>query len=80
MVARLERVLMPRESGVTAYESLRQTAETRAIPVVVVTGMDQLDGLFGASTSLPPPDAVVEKPIDREAFLKIIGELLGGPE
>jgi CheY-like chemotaxis protein len=74
-------LLMPRQSGVIAYESLRSSPATKEIPVMVVTGLAQHDQLFAhASTGIPKPDAIVDKPIDRDAFLKMVGELIGGPE
>jgi CheY-like chemotaxis protein len=74
-------ILMPKQSGVVAYESLRRSADTGTIPIIIVTGLAQHEQLFNFdSVGLPPPDAVVDKPIDREAFLKQVGELIGGPE
>ena len=58
-------VLMPKGSGVRAYRGLRSSAETRAIPIVVLTGLTRLDDFFGDLGELPPPDAMEEKPIDR---------------
>jgi len=67
-------VMMPGNSGVSAYERLRSSDATRQIPIVVVTGMSQPEGLFGAG--LPGPDAVVDKPIDRQAFLARVEAIL----
>ena len=71
-------VLMPRKSGVLAYESLREDPSTREIPVMIVTGLAGQEGMFlGARGDLPPPNAVMDKPIDREAFLRKVEELIG---
>ena len=70
-------VLMPKGSGVRAYRGLRSSAETRAIPIVVLTGLTRLDDFFGDLGELPPPDAMEEKPIDRDAFLDKVRGLLG---
>jgi CheY-like chemotaxis protein len=70
-------VLMPKKSGVKAYQSLRTSPGTRQIPVVILTGLTRREDFFGDLGDLPKPDAVVEKPIDREAFLAQIAEILG---
>ena len=69
-------VLMPKGSGVRAYRGLRTSATTRAVPIVVLTGLTRLDDFFGDLGDLPRPDAMVEKPIDRETFLHTVEELL----
>lgn len=70
-------VLMPRKSGVKAYRGLRSSEKTKSIPIVVLTGLTRLDDFFGDLDNLPRPDALVEKPIDREAFLSTVEELVG---
>jgi hypothetical protein len=44
---------------------------------VVLTGLTRLDDFFGDLGDLPRPDAMVEKPIDRETFLHTVEKLLG---
>lgn len=70
-------VLMPKGSGVRAYRGLRTSATTREIPIVVLTGLTRLDDFFGDLGDLPRPDAMVEKPIDRETFLGTVEGLIG---
>lgn len=70
-------VLMPKGSGVRAYRGLRSTAKTKGIPIVVLTGLTRLDDFFGDLGELPRPNALVEKPIDRDAFLETVKGLLG---
>ena len=67
-------LVMPKRSGMTAYDSLRRAPETEEIPIVIVTGL-------GAQARLlsPKPQAVVDKPIDREDFLATLGALIGEP-
>lgn len=70
-------IMMPRRSGVRTYSELRSAAETRDIPVIILTGLSRQDDFFGADLGeLARPDAVVEKPIDRESFLSTVGALL----
>jgi CheY-like chemotaxis protein len=71
-------VLMPRKSGVRAYQELRRMPETRSVPIVILTGLAQQEDLFGQELGeLPPPDAICDKPIDRESFLGRVQGLLG---
>jgi CheY-like chemotaxis protein len=74
-------LLMPRKSGVLAYEGLRTAPETREIPVIILTGLSSRESLFnGGIGDLPKPEAVVDKPIDRDAFLKQVKEIIGPGE
>ncbi len=70
-------VLMPKKSGVKAYRGLRTSPKTRQIPIVVLTGLTRLDDFFGDLGDLPRPDALVEKPIDRDQFLATVAGVLG---
>ena len=72
-------LLMPRQSGLLAYSALRTRAETREIPVIILTGLSDHQGLLASlADGVPGPAAVVEKPIQREAFLGIVKEAMGG--
>ena len=70
-------VLMPKKSGVKAYRGLRSSPKTREIPIVVLTGLTRLDDFFGDLGDLPKPDALVEKPIDRDRFIATVASILG---
>jgi len=70
-------ILMPKKSGIKAYRGLRRSEKTGSIPIVVLTGLTRLDDFFGDLGELPQPDALVEKPIDRDAFLEKVKSLLG---
>jgi DNA-binding response OmpR family regulator len=71
-------ILMPKQSGVRTYRELRSCAETRSVPIIILTGLTQQEDFFAELGSLPRPDAIVEKPIDRDDFLnkakKVIGD------
>ncbi|MEJ2189035.1 MAG: response regulator [Acidobacteriota bacterium] len=69
-------ILMPKKSGIKAYRGLRTSEKTKSIPIVVLTGLARLDDFFGDLDDLPKPDALVEKPIDRDAFLATVQGLL----
>jgi len=71
-------VLMPKKSGVRAYRELRTGDATKGVPIVILTGLTKQEDLFGEDLGdLARPDAMVEKPIDREAFLAQVQGILG---
>jgi two-component system phosphate regulon response regulator PhoB len=77
-------ISMPRKSGIRMYREMREDPSTSSIPVVVVTAVTGYGGdpevfhkFLGSRRNLPPPDAFVAKPIDRDDFIKIVSGLLG---
>jgi len=70
-------VLMPKKSGVKAYRGLRSSEKTSSIPVIVLTGLTRSDDFFSDFGDLQRPEAVLEKPIERESFLEKVQELIG---
>lgn len=72
-------VMMPKKSGLKAYSELRTAPETKAIPIIVLTGLTQQEDFFGDNLGdLPRPNALVEKPIDRDGFLEVARRVMGG--
>ncbi len=74
---------MPEKSGVRFYREVRADAELEVVPVVVVTGVTGYGGdsasferFLGSRSQVPPPNAFVPKPIDRDKFLATVAELL----
>ncbi len=71
-------VMMPKKSGLKAYNDLRTSSETKAIPIIVLTGLTKQEDFFGDNLGeIPRPEAIVEKPIDRESFLERAKKLMG---
>ncbi len=71
-------IMMPKKSGLKAYNDLRTSSETKAIPIIVLTGLTKQEDFFGENLGeIPRPEAIVEKPIDRESFLKRAKKLMG---
>ena len=71
-------VLMPKRSGIKAFRDLRAEPGTAAIPVVIVSGLTRREELFDEDLAdIRRPEAIFEKPIERESFLSRIGELIG---
>lgn len=73
-------ILMPERSGVGMYQELKRDEETRNIPVVIVTGVAKGghfdDIIVRQSQDFPAPDGYIEKPMNAEAMLKMVDDLL----
>jgi len=71
-------IMMPKRSGLKAYNELRSSPETMSIPIIVLTGLSKQEDFFGDNLGkLPRPEAIVEKPIEREAFLEKARQVMG---
>jgi CheY-like chemotaxis protein len=76
-------ISMPRKSGIRMYREMREDPAMAAIPVVVVTAVTGYGGdpevfhkFLDSRRQMPPPEAFVAKPIDREAFVQTVTKLL----
>jgi CheY-like chemotaxis protein len=71
-------VLMPKKSGVKAYRELRTAPETGQIPIIILTGLTRQEDFFNDELgAVGAPNAIVEKPIEREAFLETVRGVIG---
>ncbi len=77
-------ITMPEKSGIAFYREIKDDPELKDTPVVVVTAVTGHGGdpkpfeqFLKSRRQVPPPEAFFSKPIDREAFVAKIGELLG---
>ncbi len=64
-------VMMPMRSGIDFYRNLRKDKELSKTPIIVVSG------LSGRDFSLVKPVAIFYKPIEPEAFMAKVHEVLG---
>jgi len=78
-------ISMPEASGTRFYKEVRTDPELKEIPVFIVTGVTGLGGdehayekFISGRRLVPAPEGFFHKPIDREAFVKAVKELLGG--
>ena len=70
-------VSMPEESGVKALRNLQSHESTKNTPIIMVTGVStDMKRFIESRKQVHPPEGYFEKPIDREALLKKIKELL----
>ena len=65
---------MPEMDGPAVLAAIRSNAETKDIPVVYRTGMDDTDCENGADVK---PDGVVSKSEGRPSLMKAVEEILG---
>lgn len=77
-------LLMPNKTGIKMYRELRKDEEVSEIPVIMVTGFgkDDVPSMdfkeWIKKRAIRPPEAYIEKPVDKEVFLSAIKEALGG--
>jgi twitching motility two-component system response regulator PilH len=74
-------VMMPERGGLSTLIALRKDEKTKAVPVVLVTGI-QAEITHDFSAFLDRfkkhhPDAYLEKPVDPEKLLKTLDEVCG---
>ena len=71
-------VSMPEESRVRTLRDLQSNEVTKNTPVIIVTGVStDIKRFIESRKQVHPPEGFFEKPIDREALLIKIKELLG---
>jgi len=73
-------IMMPGSSGMSLYAALRADAVTKDIPVLIISGAAQAGEFdfrsYVPDRSIPPPDGYLEKPIQIEGFLGVVGRLI----
>jgi DNA-binding response OmpR family regulator len=70
-------ITMPEESGVRMYRNLHDDPSTKGIPVIIITGVaGEFKRFIESRKQVDPPAGYFEKPIDREAVLAKIKEIL----
>jgi CheY-like chemotaxis protein len=76
-------VSMPQKSGMRFFREIKSNPELESIPVIFVTGVTGFGGdkealkkFINSRGTIPSPQGFFAKPIDREEFLKTIGNIL----
>ena len=72
-------LMMPKESGITLYQKLKDNPLTKNIPVIIVSGMGE-EGKFDFYSfvndeSIAEPEYFMEKPIDVDTYIENIVKL-----
>jgi CheY-like chemotaxis protein len=64
--------------GFDVAKKLRTNDETKAIPIVMLTGVDQVYNVrMEVGEGWVPCDRYLEKPVAPDELLKVVGELIG---
>jgi DNA-binding response OmpR family regulator len=75
-------LMMPGRTGIQLFARLRGDAETKDIPLVMVTGIrNELNidwGTIVDNLRARKPDGFVEKPIDPERLMTVVNGVLSG--
>ncbi len=70
-------ITMPEESGVRMFRQIQENEGTSRIPVFIVTGISHsFKGFIEGRKHLEKPAAYFEKPVNKEALLTKIKEVL----
>lgn len=76
-------VSMPEKSGMRFYKETKSNPELAQIPIIFVTGVtgfagdkEALKKFIDTRKGIPQPEGFFSKPIDRDEFLKKVGEIL----
>jgi CheY-like chemotaxis protein len=71
-------ITMPEKSGVRFYRDLRESAEWKGIPIVIITGISgDFERFISTRKQVPPPEGYLSKPVDQEKLLETVRKLIG---
>ena len=71
-------ITMPEKSGVSVYRKLKEDDQLKDVPVIIITGVsDEFQKFISTRRQVPPPDGYISKPVDADAFMKMVGDLIG---
>jgi two-component system, OmpR family, phosphate regulon response regulator PhoB len=76
-------LLMPNKTGIKMYREMRKDEEIKHIPVIMVTGFgkDDVPSMdfkeWIQKRAIKPPEAYIEKPVDKEVLLTAIKTVIG---
>lgn len=71
-------ITMPETSGVAVYRKLKEAAQLRRIPVIIVTGISEdFRQFISTRRQVPPPEGYITKPVDAEEFVATVRKLVG---
>lgn len=71
-------ITMPEKSGVAVYRKLKEDDQLKNIPVIIITGIsDDFQKFISSRRQVPPPEGYISKPVDADAFMKMVRELVG---
>jgi CheY-like chemotaxis protein len=69
-------ITMPNKSGVKFYREMKESAEWKKIPIVIVTGVaGEFKNFISTRKQVPPPEGYLQKPIDAKEIIALAGKL-----
>jgi len=69
-------ITMPNKSGVKFYREMKESAEWKKVPIVIVTGVSgEFKTFISTRKQVPPPEGYLSKPIDKTEILKLVKKL-----
>ncbi len=75
-------LLMPEKTGIRMYREMRKDEHLKLVPVIMVTGIAEASVFtdfkrFIHERTIAPPEGYIEKPIDKDRFIKAVKETIG---
>jgi CheY-like chemotaxis protein len=71
-------ISMDNQSGIKMFRNLQTTPDTAKIPVIMITGVArEFKQFIERAKQVKNPEGYFEKPVDRDALLKKVRELIG---
>jgi len=69
-------ITMPNKSGVKFYREMKESAEWRKVPIIIVTGVSgEFKTFISTRKQVPPPEGYLSKPIDKTEILNLVKKL-----
>jgi len=69
-------ITMPNKSGVRFYREMKESAEWKKVPIIIVTGVSgEFKTFISTRKQVPPPEGYLSKPIDKTEILKLVKKL-----
>jgi CheY-like chemotaxis protein len=69
-------ITMPNKSGVRFYREMKESAEWRKVPIIIVTGVSgEFKTFISTRKQVPPPEGYLSKPIDKTEILSLVKKL-----
>lgn len=76
-------LLMPEKTGIKMYREMRKDERLKDVPVIMVTGFSSPAvgysefKKFMHQRSIPAPEGFIEKPVNKDQFIKAVKEVVG---
>jgi DNA-binding response OmpR family regulator len=71
-------ITMPEKSGVRFYRDVKENEEFKATPIIIITGVStDFEKFISTRKKVPAPEGYIPKPVDQNALLAKVKELIG---